>query len=96
MVTQNKRLVGIVLIVVILLLIPFAAMQFTNEWKWSSFDFIVAGVLLFGTGLICELILRKVNTIGYRIAIGAAVLAALLLIWVELSVGIFGTRFAGS
>ena len=50
--TQNKRLIGIVLTVALLLLIPFIAMQFTNEVKWSLPDFVAAGVLLLGTGLL--------------------------------------------
>lgn len=93
---QNKRLKGILLTVTILLLLPFIAMQFTDEVNWTLFDFVVAGVLLFGTGLLCELILRKVKTTGYRIAICVAILAMLLLIWIELAVGIFGTPFGGS
>jgi hypothetical protein len=44
----------------------------------------------------CELVLRKVKKIGHRIAICAALLVALFLIWAELAVGIFGTPFAGS
>jgi len=96
MIMQNKRLIGIVLTVALLLLIPLIAMQFTDEVNWTRFDFIVMGVLLLGTGLMCELVMRKVNKIEYRIAICAAILAALLLIWLELAVGIFGTRFAGS
>lgn len=96
MITQNKRFVGIVLTAAILLLIPFTAMQFTNEVKWSPFDFIIAGILMLGTGLICELVLRNVSKIGCRIAICAAVLGISFLIWAELAVGIFGTPFAGS
>lgn len=96
MIMKNKRLIGILLTVAFLLLIPFIAMQFTNEVKWSRFDFIVAGVLLLGTGLMCELVLRTMTKIGYRIAVIAAILFAFLLIWAELAVGIFGTRFAGS
>lgn len=96
MITQNKRLIGIVLTVALLLLIPFTAMLFTNEVKWSRFDFVIAGVLLLGTGLTCEFVLRKVAQTGYRIALCAAILAALLLVWIELAVGLFGTRFAGS
>jgi peptidoglycan/LPS O-acetylase OafA/YrhL len=96
MTTENKRLTGIMLAVTTLLLIPFIAMQFTNEVNWTLSDFVVAGVLLFGTGLLCELVLRKVNKVEYRIAICAVLLAALLLIWVELAVGIFGTPLAGS
>ena len=96
MIRQNKRLIGIVLTVGLLLLIPFIAMQFTNEMNWTLPDFVVMGVLLLGTGLMCELVLRKVKKIGHRIAICGALLAALLLIWIELAVGIFGTPFAGS
>ena len=92
----NKRLIGIVSAAAALLLVPFIAMQFTNEVKWSAFDFLVAGVLLFGTGLLCELVLRKVKTTGYRIALCAVLLVLLFLTWAELAVGLFGTPFAGS
>lgn len=94
--TKNKRLIGIVLTVVLLLLIPLIAMQFTDEVNWTLLDFVVMGVLLLGTGLLCELVLRNVRKIGYRIVLCGALLAALILIWLELAVGIFGTPFAGS
>ena len=93
---QNKRLIGIVITVAILLLIPAIAMQFTSEVKWGPFDFLVAGVLMLGTGLLCELVIRKVSTFKYRVALCAAVLIAFILIWLELAVGIFGTPIAGS
>lgn len=96
MVRQNKRLIGIVLTVVLLLLIPLVPMQFTDEVNWSLPDFVIMGVLLLGTGLLCELVLRKVKKIEYRVTICAALLAALVLIWLELAVGVFGTPFAGS
>ncbi|SHE99808.1 hypothetical protein [Flavisolibacter ginsengisoli] len=96
MLTQNKRLAGIVLTIAILLLIPFIAMQFTNEVNWSVSDFMVAGVLLLGTGLLCELVMRKVKNIKTRLAICGVILLALLIIWIELAVGIFGSPFAGS
>ncbi|OLY93556.1 hypothetical protein SAMN05444008_108148 [Cnuella takakiae] len=93
---QNKRLTGILLTVVVLLLIPFFAMQFTAEVNWSAFDFIVAAVLLFGTGLLIELVLRVVKKRNHRIIICLGILAALFLLWVELAVGIFGSPIAGS
>ena len=96
MITQNKRLIGIVLIVGLLLLIPFIAMQFTNEVKWDSRDFVIMGVLLLGTGLMCEFVMRKVKKTQHRVLLIAAILLALFLIWAELAVGIFGTPFAGS
>jgi hypothetical protein len=96
MIMKNKRLIGIVLAVMILLLIPFLAMRFTDEVNWSRMDFIIAGVLLLGTGLLCELAMRKLKGFGYRIVAVAALLFALFLVWAELAVGLFGTRFAGT
>jgi len=70
-------------------------MQFTDEMNWTLFDFIVAGVLLLGTGLMCELVMRRITKISLRIAICVALLAMFLLIWAELAVGIFGTPLSG-
>lgn len=92
---KNKRLIIIVLTTAIILFIPLIAMQFTDEVNWTLFDFVVAGALLLGTGLMCELAIRKINKIKYRIGICIALLVVLLLIWEELSVGIFGTPFSG-
>ena len=68
----------------------------TSEVNWSLSDFVIMGGLLMLTGVSCEIILRKVTKSAYRIAICVAILAAFLLIWAELAVGIFGTIFAGS
>ncbi|MEO8516605.1 MAG: hypothetical protein ABI426_07675 [Flavobacterium sp.] len=92
----NKRIIIILVVVGFILLVPFIAMQFTNEVNWTLSDFIIGGSLLLGTGLLCELAIRKVKNAKYRIVICAALFAVLLLIWVELAVGIFGTPFAGS
>lgn len=96
MVAKNTRLFAIISAVPLLLLVPLIAMQFTKEVSWKVSDFFVMGMLLLGTGLGCELILRKVKKTSYRIAICAAILFAFLLVWAELAVGIFGTPFAGS
>ena len=96
MITQNKRLFGIILTVVILLLIPLIAMQFTSEVDWKLPDFIIMGILLLGTGLLCEFVMRNVKRIENRVLIIGALLVALFLIWAELAVGIFGTPLAGS
>ena len=93
---QNKRLIAIVLTAALLLLIPLIAMQFTDEVDWSPFDFVVMGILLLGTGLMCEFVMRKIKKTEYRIALVGVVLITFLLIWAELAVGIFGTPFAGS
>lgn len=96
MITGNQRILGILFTVVLLLCIPFIAMQFTNEVNWSLFDFTIAGVLLLGTGLMCELAIRLIKGTRYRLLIILGILAALFLVWAELAVGIFGTPLAGS
>lgn len=92
---RDKRLIIIVLVSAILLLIPLIAMQFTDEVNWTLFDFIIAGTLLIGTGLLIELVLRKTKKIKYRIIIILALLIVFLLVWAELAVGIFGTTLSG-
>jgi len=64
-------------------------MKFTDEVNWTLFDFVIAGILLLGTGILCELAIRKINKSKYRIAACAGILVLLLLIWAELAVGIF-------
>lgn len=93
---KNKRLIILLAIAVILLLIPLIAMQFSNEVAWDIYDFTIMGVLLLSTVSICELVMRKVNSMKNRILICGTVLFIFFLIWAELGVGIFGTPFAGS
>lgn len=95
MVAQNKRLIGIIITVALMLLVPLIAMQFSNEVNWTLGDFVVAGALLFGTSLIFELIIRKVNKKN-RLVLFIITIVVLLMIWAELAVGIFGTPLAGS
>ncbi|MFP4691056.1 MAG: hypothetical protein ACLFMU_04000 [Bacteroidales bacterium] len=93
---KNKRLIAILLSALILLLTPFVAMQFTNEINWSIADFLIMGILLLVTGLLCELVLRRIKSLTNRIIICGVILFALFFVWAELAVGIFGTPFAGS
>ncbi len=93
---QNKRIATIAATVSALLLVPLVAMNFTDEVNWKVLDFLVAGILLGGTGLTLEFILRKVKTKGIRITLVVVLFLVLFMIWAELAVGIFGTVFAGS
>jgi len=73
----------------LILLTPLAAMQFTSEVDWGAEDFLFAGVLLVGAGLLLELVLWKTRTPLVRLMLAAAVVLAVLLIWAEAAVGIF-------
>ena len=93
---KPKRHFYIILIIVLILLIPLIAMQFTSEVIWSVFDFIIAAILLLSVGLGIELILRNVKTIKTRIIFSAILFAIVSIIYIELAVGIFESHFAGS
>ena len=80
----------------LLLIIPLIAMQLTDEVEWSLFDFIIMGTLLLITGLMGEIIFKKVKKYKHRVILYVIVAITFLLIWAELAVGIFGTPFAGS
>lgn len=89
---RNKVLVRTALATAFALLLPLLAMQFSDEVVWDVTDFAVAGFLLFGAGLTYELIARKGGNFAYRAAVGVAVAAALLLVWMNLAVGIIGNE----
>ncbi len=92
----TKRLSIILVIASLLLLIPLVAMQFSDEVDWDLRDFIIAGILLYGTGMLLELVLQKFKSKLSRIIFCGLVLLILFLIWAELAVGVFGSPFAGS
>jgi hypothetical protein len=89
---KNKNIIRIALATAFLLLVPFIAMQITDQVVWGLTDFAVAGALLFGTGLMYELVARKGGNIAYRVAVGVALAAALLLVWMNLAVGLIGSE----
>jgi hypothetical protein len=80
-----RSVVGIALVTAFILLIPLLTAP-----AWTLSDFVFAGALIFGTGLTYELVARKAGNIAYRAAVGVALAAAFLLVWINLAVGIIG------
>ena len=75
-----------------LLLAPLVAMQFTSEVDWDMTDFIAMGFILGSLGLALEFMVSRSGSFSYRIASGIAVLAAFLLVWANLAVGMIGSE----
>lgn len=76
----------------LILMIPAVAMRYTDEVNWTAMDFIVAGILLSGSGLTVEYLWRKSPNFEYRAASALAVFTGLFVIWVNLAVGIIGNE----
>lgn len=73
-----------------LLLVPLAAMRFTDEVDWNAFDFVVLGTLLAAACGAFELAARASGSFAHRAGAGVAVVTALLLIWLNGAVGMIG------
>jgi hypothetical protein len=71
------------LLTALILLIPLLGNHFVDGWNWSFRGFVLAGALLFGTGLTYELVTRNVDRIAYRAAVGVALAAAFILVWMN-------------
>jgi hypothetical protein len=85
---SKKSITKIAVVALAILLIPLIAMQLTNEVNWQLGDFIVAAVLLCFFGYVYEVLTQKSSKVKNKIVIGIIVLAALLLVWAELAVGL--------
>jgi MFS family permease len=73
-------------------LTPLVSMPFTEEVQWDWVDFVAAGILLSVPGLLLELTVRMTRNTAYRLGVAVGLLAALLLVWISLAVGIIGSE----
>ncbi len=76
----------------LLLLLPLVAMQFTEEMAWGPGDFAIFGAMLFVACGTYELAARMTGNKAYRAAVGVALGAAFILVWMNLAVGIIGSE----
>lgn len=96
MITQKQKTLAIYTIPVVVLSIPLLGNLFSNEFNWSASDFLIAGILLFTTAFLINLVRNTIKKQNQKIVICIFILLALALIWLELAVGILGSPFAGS
>lgn len=96
MMTQKQKTTMIYFVPTLIMVFAVLGNLFSKEFNWSPADFLIAGILLFGTAIIIDLIRRIVKNQTYKIPLCIVVLFILILTWVELAVGLFGTPFAGS
>ena len=75
-----------------LLLLPLLAMQFTTEVTWTGSDFGAFGAMLVAACGSYELAARMTGNTAYRAAVAVGIVAAFLLVWVNLAVGIIGSE----
>ena len=87
----SKSIVWVALVTALILCIPLVAMQFTDDVKWDVADFVIMGILIFGTGFSYVLLTRLSPNIIHRAAFALAIGSTFLLVWVNLAVGLIGS-----
>lgn len=90
-----KDMLGVFVMTILMLMIPFIAMRFSKDVDWQLSDFVIMGILLTLTGTAIVYSARKIRRENVRLAFIITILITFALTWGELSVGIFGTPFAG-
>lgn len=93
---SQKRITIMSSVVLILLLSPLIAMRFTDHVDWDVTDFVIFGAMLAIVCTIYELLARKTGSTVYRFAVGVALAAAFILVWVNGAVGIISTENDGA
>lgn len=89
---KNKNIIYLALITGAILLVPLFVMLFNGEITWTLFDFIIAGLLIFGTGLAYQFVSTKVKGREYKVALVLILGSSFFLIWSNLAVGIIGSE----
>ena len=76
-------------------MIPTFAMLFTDEVRWSLFDFVIMGLMLVALGVGVQLVARRVQGSTRLFLIVAVIILLFLLLWGEMAVGLFGSPISG-
>ena len=92
----GKQFLRVLLGTAAILLVPLVAMQFTGEVDWTRSDFVIAAVLLAGTGMLFELAAAKLRSRRARVIALGVIGLGFVFVWAELAVGLVGSPLAGS
>jgi hypothetical protein len=90
--TKFYRTISFVaLITLVLLLVPFVAMQVTPDVRWDLVDFVLAGTLIFVAGSVLAVVLQSHTSVTYRAGVIIAIGTTFLMIVANLAVGLIGS-----
>ena len=76
----RRSVTRVAVVTVVLLLIPLALMLLSEGTDWGVFDFVFAGAILAGGGLLIELAVRSRGTVAYVAAAVAGTLGVSAMI----------------
>ena len=69
---------------------PLTTSFFVDVWNWGVGGYVFAWVMFASANLGFTLVASMGNTIAYKVAVGLAVAAAFVLVWINDAAGILG------
>ncbi|WP_294244033.1 hypothetical protein [uncultured Chryseobacterium sp.] len=96
MISRQQKTALIYAVPCLLMATAFFAGLFAEGWNWTASDFATAAALLFGAAFFINLAAVSQKPFFMKLMICLSVILVLVLIWIELAVGIFGSPFAGN
>ena len=75
----HRSAIRVALVTALVLLVPLVGMLVSDGTDWGVFDFVFAGVLVAGTGILLEVAARHPRSIALRVAAAAVGVAAIAL-----------------
>ncbi len=88
-ISRNSIFLSILVTTLVILLIIAFIGQLSGQINWNLFDFLVIGILIFGSASAYVLIARRLNGNSQKLIAAAAIGGLFLYVWAELAVGIF-------
>jgi hypothetical protein len=76
--SMRKPATRVALVTACILLVPLVGMLVTDDWNWGPGDFVLAALLLGGSGLLLEQAIRNPRNVVLRVAATAIGVAAIL------------------
>lgn len=94
--SQIQLLIKVFLTTLGVLMIPLVLTLTLSDFNWELLDFVVGGLLIFSFGVYLTMLWKSKKSRRQKHLFFWIGLLVLVLIWMELAVGIFGTPFSGS
>lgn len=96
MMTKQQKTALILAIPSLLMVAAFISNFVVKGFNWTGSDFLIAAILLFGTATFIYLIVSSKFSFRTKVIVTVITLLALILLWMEMAVGLFGSPIAGS
>ena len=87
----GKSALTVAIVTILLLMIPFVAMQISGEVDWSFMDFAIMGTLIFITGMAYVTLTRFASNWLLKLAFIITIGITFFMIWANLAVGLIGS-----